>query len=138
MFEPLGLRQACRLLRAGRLEAREYLETCALVIAQRRHLRKKKPFLRFFCPSQRRPPLGGGSLQQALKEHLRHKVAVATAYKPAAPPWMAQARTGQEQTYACAASVVNEQLDTLILPHVNVKRPCLQIFLDEIASRHPD
>jgi Asp-tRNA(Asn)/Glu-tRNA(Gln) amidotransferase A subunit family amidase len=29
MFEPLGLRQACRLLRAGRLEAREYLETCA-------------------------------------------------------------------------------------------------------------
>ena len=43
----------------------------------------------------------------------------------------------QEYTYAYAAvSVVDGQLDSLILPHVN--GPCMQIFLDEVASRRPD
>lgn len=43
----------------------------------------------------------------------------------------------QEYTYAyAAASVFDGQLDSLILPHVN--GPCMQIFLDEVASRHPD
>jgi transposase-like protein len=43
----------------------------------------------------------------------------------------------QEYTYAYAAvSVADGSLDTLILPHVN--GTCMQIFLDEVASRHPD
>ena len=42
----------------------------------------------------------------------------------------------QEYTYAYAAvSVSDGQLDTLILPHVNGQ--CMQLFLDEVASRHP-
>lgn len=42
----------------------------------------------------------------------------------------------QEYTYAYAAvSVIDGVLDTLILPHVN--GDCMQIFLDEVASRHP-
>lgn len=42
-----------------------------------------------------------------------------------------------EYTYAYAAvSVVDGHMDTLILPHVNTV--CMQIFLDEVASRHPD
>ena len=48
-----------------------------------------------------------------------------------------QAMVTQEYTYAYAAiSVSDGQLDTLILPYVNGL--CMQIFLDEIASRHPD
>lgn len=40
----------------------------------------------------------------------------------------------QEYTYAYAAvSVSDGQLDTLILPHVNGE--CMQLFLDEVASR---
>jgi len=42
----------------------------------------------------------------------------------------------QEYTYAYAAvSVSDGQLDTLILPHANGQ--CMQLFLDEVASRHP-
>ena len=42
----------------------------------------------------------------------------------------------QEYTYAYGAvSVADGVLDTLILPYVNPK--CMQIFLDEVASRHP-
>ncbi len=33
-------------------------------------------------------------------------------------------------------SVLDGVLDTLILPHVNTD--CMQIFLDEVASRHPE
>jgi transposase-like protein len=41
----------------------------------------------------------------------------------------------QEYTYAYAAvSVTDGQLDTLILPHANGQR--MQLFLDEVASRH--
>jgi len=43
----------------------------------------------------------------------------------------------QEYVYAYAAvSVSDGGLDTLILPHVNTF--CMQIFLDEVAARHPD
>ena len=42
----------------------------------------------------------------------------------------------QEYTYAYAAvSVADGDLDTLILPHVN--GDCMQLFLDEVATRHP-
>lgn len=41
----------------------------------------------------------------------------------------------QEYTYAYAAvSVTDGILDSLILPHVNTD--CMQIFLDEVATRH--
>ena len=41
-----------------------------------------------------------------------------------------------EYTYAYGAvDVVNGELDSLILPHVNTA--CMQIFLDEVAARHP-
>jgi transposase len=42
----------------------------------------------------------------------------------------------QEYVYAYAAvSVANGELDSLILPHVNTA--CMQLFLDEVAARHP-
>jgi transposase len=42
----------------------------------------------------------------------------------------------QEYTYAYAAvSVADGDLDTLLLPHVN--GDCMQLFLDEVATRHP-
>jgi transposase len=42
----------------------------------------------------------------------------------------------QEYTYAYAAvDVASGKMDSLILPHVN--GACMQIFLDEVASRHP-
>lgn len=41
-----------------------------------------------------------------------------------------------EYTYAYSAvDVVTGELDSLILPHVNTV--CMQIFLDEVAARHP-
>ena len=41
-----------------------------------------------------------------------------------------------EYTYACGAvDVVSGEMDSLILPHVNTG--CMQIFLDEVAARHP-
>lgn len=55
--------------------------------------------------------------------------------KPFRP--VCQAMVTQEYTYAYAAAcVVTGALDSLILPHVN--GACMQIFLDEVASRHPD
>jgi hypothetical protein len=55
--------------------------------------------------------------------------------KPIRP--LCQAMVTQEYTYAYAAvSVADGELDTLILPHVN--GVCMQVFLDEVASRHPD
>lgn len=43
----------------------------------------------------------------------------------------------QEYTYAYAAvSVADGELDTLILPHTN--SICMQVFIDEVASRHPN
>jgi hypothetical protein len=42
----------------------------------------------------------------------------------------------QEYTYVYGAvSIIDGGLDSLILPHVN--GDCMQIFLDEVASRHP-
>jgi hypothetical protein len=50
---------------------------------------------------------------------------------------MSLAMVTQEYTYAYAAvSVTDGALDTLIMPHVN--SVCMQIFLDEISSRHPE
>ena len=52
-------------------------------------------------------------------------------------PWrpLTQARVTQEYTYAYAAvSPVDGVLDTLILPSVNAA--CMQVFLDEIATRY--
>ena len=43
----------------------------------------------------------------------------------------------QEYVYAYAAvSVADGSLDTLILPHVD--SICMQLFLEEVAARHPD
>jgi transposase len=43
----------------------------------------------------------------------------------------------QQYTYAYAAvSVRDGEMDSLILPHVNGQ--CMQIFIDEVAARHPD
>jgi transposase len=41
----------------------------------------------------------------------------------------------QEYTYVYAAVSVDGELDSLILPHVN--SICMQVFIDEVASRHP-
>lgn len=55
--------------------------------------------------------------------------------KPIRP--LCQAMVTQEYTYAYAAvSVADGQLDTLILPQVNGQ--CMQLFLDEVALRHPN
>ncbi|MGB5009168.1 MAG: IS630 family transposase, partial [Candidatus Dechloromonas phosphoritropha] len=41
-----------------------------------------------------------------------------------------------QYTYAYAAVDVDTgELDSLILPHVNTL--CMQLFLDEVAARHP-
>jgi len=54
--------------------------------------------------------------------------------KPYRP--VCQAMVTQEYTYAYAAvSVSDGGLDSLILPHVNTD--CMQIFIDEVAARHP-
>jgi transposase len=50
---------------------------------------------------------------------------------------MVKAMVTQEYCYAYAAvSVEDGKFDSLLLPHVNTE--CMQIFLDEIASRYPD
>ncbi len=55
--------------------------------------------------------------------------------KPYRP--LCQAMITHEYTYAYAAvSVADGQMDSLILPHVN--SACMQIFLDEVAMRHPE
>lgn len=55
--------------------------------------------------------------------------------KPMRP--LCQAMITQEYVYAYAAvSVADGELDTLILPQVNSN--CMQVFLDEVASRHPN
>ncbi len=54
--------------------------------------------------------------------------------KPFRP--LCHAMVTQEYTYVYGAvSVTDAMLDTLILPHVNAD--CMQVFLDEVASRHP-
>lgn len=54
--------------------------------------------------------------------------------KPIRP--ICQAMVIQEYSYAYAAvSVLDGKLDTLILPRVN--GACMQVFLDEVARRHP-
>jgi transposase len=43
----------------------------------------------------------------------------------------------QEYTYAYGAVSINDgQWDSLVLPYVNTE--CMQIFLEEVASRYPD
>ena len=55
--------------------------------------------------------------------------------KPHRP--MCHSMVTQEYTYVYGAvSIIDGELDTLILPHVNGE--CMQVFLDEIASRHPE
>ncbi|WP_218152041.1 hypothetical protein [Nitrosomonas communis] len=50
---------------------------------------------------------------------------------------LCQAIITQEYVYAYAAvSVADDELDILILPQVNSH--CRQLFLDEVASRHPN
>lgn len=53
--------------------------------------------------------------------------------KPTRP--LCRAMVTQQYTYAYAAvSVTDGVLDTLILPQVNSR--CMQVFLDEVSSRH--
>lgn len=54
--------------------------------------------------------------------------------KPVRP--LCYAMVTQEYTYAYAAVSVDGELDTLILPHTNSE--CMQVFIDEVASRHPE
>lgn len=57
------------------------------------------------------------------------------APKPLRP--LCQAMLSREYTYAYAAvDVQTGQLDTLVLPHVNT--PCMQLFLNELATRYPN
>lgn len=53
--------------------------------------------------------------------------------KPARP--LCHSMVTQEYTFAYAAVSVDGELDSLILPHVNTD--CMQIFLEEVALRHP-
>lgn len=47
-----------------------------------------------------------------------------------------QAMLTHEYTYAYAAvDVASGEVDALILPHVNTA--CMQVFLDDVAARHP-
>ena len=49
---------------------------------------------------------------------------------------LCRAMVTHEYTYAYGAvDVLNGELDSLILPHVNTN--CMQIFLDEVGARHP-
>lgn len=49
---------------------------------------------------------------------------------------LCQAMVTQQYTYAYAAvSVADGQVDSLILPYVN--GACMQLFIDEVAARHP-
>ena len=49
---------------------------------------------------------------------------------------LCQAMVSQQYTYAYAAvSVADGELDSLLLPHVN--GACMQLFIDEVAARHP-
>jgi transposase len=53
-------------------------------------------------------------------------------------PWrpVCRAIVSRQYTYAYAAVSVNDgRLDTLVLPHVNAE--CMQLFVDEVAQRHP-
>jgi len=57
------------------------------------------------------------------------------APKPVRP--VCQAMLTHEYTYVYGAvDVATGVLDSLILPHVNTE--CMQLFLDEVAARHPD
>jgi transposase len=56
------------------------------------------------------------------------------APRPVRP--LCRAMVTHEYTYAYGAvDVLNGELDSLILPHVNTE--CMQIFLDEVGARHP-
>ncbi len=49
---------------------------------------------------------------------------------------LCQAMVSQQYVYAyAAASVADGELDSLILPYVN--GTCMQLFIDEVAARHP-
>jgi transposase len=57
------------------------------------------------------------------------------APKPIRP--LCQGMLTHEYTYAFGAvDVCSGELDSLILPHVNTR--CMQLFLNEVAARHPD
>jgi transposase len=57
------------------------------------------------------------------------------APRPVRP--LCQAMLTHEYTYAYGAvDACTGELDSLILPHVNTH--CMQLFLDEVSSRHPD
>ena len=48
-----------------------------------------------------------------------------------------EAMLTHEYTYVYGAvDVCTGELDSLILPHVNTE--CMQLFLNEVSSRHPD
>lgn len=50
---------------------------------------------------------------------------------------MVKAMVTQQYTYAYGAvSPMDGQFDSLMLPHVNSE--CMQVFLDEVALRHPN
>jgi hypothetical protein len=79
-----------------------------------------------------------GSIRLMFMDEARFGLISATRYcwcpKPIRP--VCQAMVSQEYTYAYAAvSVSDGKMDSLILPYVN--GDCMQIFLDEVAARHP-
>ena len=81
---------------------------------------------------------GAGQIRVMFQDEARFGRISDTRYcwcpKPVRP--ICQAMVTQEYTYAYAAvSVADGVLDTLILPHVN--SDCMQVFLDEVSSRHP-
>jgi len=61
---------------------------------------------------------------------------VRRCWAPAGVRPLCRAMQTHEYNYAYGAvDVVNGELDSLILPHVNTD--CMQIFLDEVGERHP-
>jgi transposase len=65
--------------------------------------------------------------------HLRHAPLLVSKADPSS--MSSDGHAGIYLAYA-AVPIVDGELDTLILPHVN--GDCMQIFLDEVAERHPN
>lgn len=82
---------------------------------------------------RRSPPPTDVSGRSAFRANLRHPTLLVSQTDSTAMP--GHGNSGISYAYA-AVSVSDGQLDTLILPYVNGH--CMQLFLDEVASRHPN
>ena len=98
-------------------------------------MEKKLPEILALIDSQWQP--GNGRLRVMFQDEARFgrisEIRRCWCPRPVRP--LSLAMVTQEYIYAYAAvSVTDGELDTLIMPHVD--SVCMQIFLDEVASRH--